>query len=202
MKKTIVFILMICLVLGFSACEHKLVNTKTETNEKGIKSNSEYTFFETVADWPYYETAEELTDTATDVYIGKVKEISFVIIDRETNEPADINSVQGGESSALYTVYTVEITDSFKGEKKDEVKIKVNGGLPGYKEDEQYKLQESLGSSIIPVWDKNLEQLEIGSEYVFCTIHKYGSFEIIPSLYQFAFQIDSANAKAVLACIK
>ena len=48
-------------------------------------------------------------------------------------------------SRMLYTVYTVQLSDSFKGENPHEIKIYRIGGLIGYKESVQYSMIEKAG---------------------------------------------------------
>ena len=199
MKKTIIFILMICFVLGFSACEHKLVMPKKDAESVNKDAGKVMSF-----DWPYFSTAEELTEKASDVYTGTVTDISFDVIDLKTGKTA-CKDLAEAEYPMLCVIYTIETEDYYKGSQREVVQLKTEGGWAGFKDDEQRAVLddfENIEKDRVYFEADQFDRLSVGETYVFCTQSLAGGPDYIYNPNQFAFQIDSANAKAVLACVK
>ena len=200
MKKTIIFILMICFVLGFSACEHKLVMPKKDAESVNKDAGKVMSF-----DWYYYPTAEELTEIVSDVYIGTVTDISFDVIDLTTGKTADKDVTEDEAIPLLCVIYTIETKNYYKGNQREIVKLKTMGGWAGFKDDEQRAVLdtfENIKKDVVYFDADQFDRLSVGETYVFCTQSLAGGPDYIYNPNQFAFQIDSANAKAVLACVK
>ncbi|MBQ7171688.1 MAG: hypothetical protein IJR89_05370 [Clostridia bacterium] len=152
-------------------------------------------------DWPYYKTSEEVIEASTHIYAGKVTGISFTVLDGRTGLE-DLDPVSESTSRMFYTVYTVEITDSYKGTSNKTVKIAVNGGISGSKESEQVSLIRNSGLKFngIPIMSEKIE-LSVGQSYLFC-IHRIGDYDHMINPDQFAFDLSSKDAKTIIACCK
>ncbi len=159
---------------------------------QGGTADGGYKFVTVEADWPYYDTAKEVVDASSNVYLGRVTDISFTVMDPSGE----------GLSRMLYTVYTVTVTENYKGEHPAEVKLCVMGGLKGYKEREQYELMEQSGLASmyrgIVVCHEDGAALAVGSEYLFCTSSGTDDFDHIINPLQFAHYIDSPNGKKLV----
>ena len=157
-------------------------------------------------DWPYYENAEEIISASSNVYTGVVTDISFEIINERTGEVD--RSPDPDEPRALYTVYTVSTVDHYKGNQAETHMIRVTGGPQGYREDEQNDLLVSAGlvepGGSIVYTGARTDALEIGKEYLFCTV----SFDIVPDAEyeinpsQFALEPASDEAKSIVKSFK
>ena len=152
-------------------------------------------------DWPYYKTAEETIEASSHIYSGKVIDISFTVLDSITGAE-DLDPESESTSRMLYTVYTISVTDEYKGESAETVRIVVDGGLPGEKENEQFNIIRGSGLKWngIPVTPEKVE-LSVGQSYLFC-IHRVGDFDHIISPDQFAFLLNSKDAKTIIDCCK
>lgn len=152
-------------------------------------------------DWPYYKTAEETIEASSHIYSGKVIDISFTVLDMKTGAE-DLDPESESASRMLYTVYTISVTDEYKGESAETVRIVVNGGLPGEKENEQFNIIRGSGLKYngIPVTPEKVE-LSVGQSYLFC-IYRVGDFDHIINPNQFAFLLNSKDAKTIIDCCK
>ena len=150
-------------------------------------------------DYPVYSDANDLVNASTNIYTGTVKDISFEIIDYKTGK-VDASSKSQSNHRMLYTIYTISLTNSIKGENPSEIKICRIGGILGYKEAEQYSKQESAGLvseyKSLPLVD-NCATLDIGKEYLFCTSRHSGDFDFVINLTQFVHHTDSHNATLI-----
>ena len=152
-------------------------------------------------DWPYYKTAEETIEASSHIYSGKVIDISFTVLDSITGAE-DLDPESESTSRMLYTVYTISVTDEYKGESAETVRIVVDGGLPGEKENEQFNIIRGSGLKYngIPVTTEKVE-LSVGQSYLFC-IYRSGDFDHIINPNQFAFLLNSKDAKTIIDCCK
>lgn len=194
-----VLVFMLCL----AGCSHPIVNDYPQ-DLSVTSENVEYSTVNVHADWYLYDTAEEINQASTNIYSGKVTNISFEVIDMKTGK-VDRSPDSESNSRMLYTVYTISVTGSFKGQNPPEVKICEMGGIVGFNDNEQYKLVESTGLitkySGIPVLDNN-STLAVGEEYLFCTARTVGDFDFIINPTQFAQYIDSENATQIIKSCK
>ncbi len=156
-------------------------------------------------DWPLYSTGEELVGASTNVFLGKVTDISFEIIDYETGI-ADRSFNLNSNSRMLYTIYSVEVVDNYKGETHKPVQISVWGGIAGYNEELQYKLLKDSGLSneysSIPIIEERKYDLKSGENYIFCTVKMAGEYYLVVNPTQFAFELNSDMAKNIMEITK
>lgn len=156
------------------------------------------------AEWPVYNSTEEIIESSSNIYSGEVTNISFEIIDMKTGK-VDRSIKSDSNSRMLYTVYTVSVTTSFKGDNQGIIQICRTGGLVDYKEKEQYDLIKTSGLTSkyegIPIIDNN-RALEIGKEYLFCTSRTVEEFDFVINPTQFAHDINSQTAKTIMDLCK
>ena len=172
--------------------------TPDDTSE--AEESSYYHTVLTHFDYPSYSNAAEVVKAAENVYTGTVTDISFEIICMQTGETVDA-------SRMLYTVYTVQLSDSFKGENPDEIKIYRIGGLIGYKESVQYSMIEKAGlfdeyHGIPVTTDADASKLTVGAQYLFCTVRPVEGHDVPINPTQFAYDPASASANEIIAQIR
>ena len=161
--------------------------------------SGEYPVIEFFMDWQVCKTKQEVAQVSTNIYYGKIVDISFEIIDEITGMvDRDISSES--TSRMLHTVYTIRVTNSIKGDNPPEVKICIAGGMPGYQEDVQFELMETSGLisqyHAIPFCAGQEPALALsqGETYLFCTIRGSGGFDYIINPTQFAYPANSFDA--------
>ena len=176
MKKLLILIAIISVTtFMFSGC-NKNSDIKTE-------------YFE--ADWPYYETTEVLTEKCSDIFEGKVTNIFFTVLDITTGKISE----QAKKENWLYTVYEIETTKVYKGEKTDRKFIAIIGGMSGYKESEQFNLikkstiMRNSSNYYIPIL-AGWKTMNKGDSYLFTVCDNGGDYLFIPSITQFKFEIN------------
>ena len=175
--------------------------TPDDTSE--AEESSYYHTVLTHFDYPSYSSAAEVSKAAENVYTGTVTDISFEIIYMQTGETVDASD-SSEASSILYTVYTVQLSDSFKGENPDEIKIYRNGG---YKESVQYNMIEKAGlfdeyHGIPVTTDADASKLTVGAQYLFCTVRPVEGHDVPINPTQFAYDPASASANEIIAQIR
>lgn len=128
------------------------------------------TFAETVQyeafshDYPYYHTVPDLASKANQVFSGRVKNISFEMLDMETMQP--LKDGEGSQWAMLFTVYEIEAEEVYAGT-PNSVKLRIEGGISSGYEKKQIAL---LGNERIPVM-VDVPALTIGTKYLFALYH-------------------------------
>lgn len=197
MKKIILYLCLIAAVVATcTSCSSSL------NNNEQIGESGKYATVSIHADYPEYKTADEIVNGATNIYSGIIKDISFEIIDYKTGI-ADSSPVSDSTSRMLYTVYTVSVRESIKGENSSEIKICRMGGLKGYKEEQQYSILCSSGLidkyNGIPMVNEECElELNIDNSYLFCTRRTVGEYDFVINLDQFATPTSSDIASLII----
>lgn len=203
MKKIVVLALIFVTVFSATSCSRSL-DDKYPKDLVRSSSDADHSVLTLQQDWPSYETADEIVTAASNIYSGKVSEISFAIVDMKTGR-IDEDPESSSTSRMLYTVYTVEVDKNYKGDNPALIKICKTGGIDGYKVKEQYDLMKKSGMtekySGIPVCNDDCS-LAVGSTYLFCTSRTAGDFDFIINPTQFAHSISSNNAKAIINSCK
>lgn len=119
---------------------------------------------------PHY-SAEEIVNNEDVICTGTVTNISFAVLDLDTCLPPTENSVDYKVN--LFTIYDIELKNSYKGNVAKKFKLIDIGGIKGYKVGEQLRAigNEYLkGKTTIPVWSDPPE-INIGEEYLFIMRH-------------------------------
>ena len=145
------------------------------------------------------ENAKELLKDSSDVFIGKVTDINFVV-----HQSSD-RKLSGCDYSSLYTVYTVETETVYKGGKSGTVKVRLPGGLSNYKVEEQENLVNDYiaeGKAKMKIGENTVDyvntigyektECEIGKSYLFVTISTEGqdNEEILVPCLQGIFDVE------------
>lgn len=149
------------------------------------------------ADWPIYGSAKELTDFSDLVFAGEVTGIDFEILD-SSGEPYTESAPQ--YSRNLCTVYTVAVHTLYKGDAEKTVKVRVMGGMPGYREKEQLEAIKSaeagIDSEMIPVMNNYPKvQCNIGEYYLFVLCQFETGCPTIVNVDQSIFQLKEPTKK-------
>lgn len=193
MKKIIYWIIAMCLLLNLTGCAHKDSKNKI-VPYLTIQSNESY--LQIHADWPVYDSTEKLIEASTNIFSGELTDISFDMINIKTGKSYSIDD-QNRENCMLHTIYTVNVSQVYKGESDRIRKICIIGGLPGIKEQEQLQVIKNFDPSdqspIISTLESNRE-LKIGESYLFCTSHTDSDYDNIVNITQFVFYTTSDMA--------
>ena len=102
----------------------------------------------------------------------------------------------------LCAIYTIETINCYKGNQREIVKLKTEGGWTGFKDDEQSAVLddfENIGKDRVYIEADQFDRLAIGESYVFCTQSLAGGHDYVYNPFQFSFQIDSANSALILS---
>ena len=150
------------------------------------------------ADWPMYDTPKEVIDAANVVYIGKIVDISFEILNALNAMPITKDTPE--KYRELYTIYHIDIIQSYKGEEKEKTKLRIMGGLRDYHAEEQIELMEQKNAnkkdSGIPIWENSRQSTcEIGGTYLFALYQFETGYPTILNLQQSIYSIEEPEAK-------
>lgn len=82
------------------------------------------------ADYPQYDTAQDLVNTADLVFSGTVKNLTYEMLDIRSETGADSMTGLNQSQSFPYTLYEIEVTKVYKGTiDGDSITIKCLGGI-------------------------------------------------------------------------
>lgn len=90
------------------------------------------------ADWLIYGNAQEVIDSADLVFIAKVIDIEFQVLDSRNSLPVSDETPDVDRS--LHTIYNIDIMETYKGNTTSVEQVRVMGGRVDYKVDEQIKI--------------------------------------------------------------
>lgn len=201
MKRFLAIMLSLIMTACFAGC-NKAINNQFP-NDLVVSTETEHPMITQSPEWSVYNTAAEIVTASTNIYTGKVKSISFEIVNMKTGT-ADSSAASGKTDCMLYTVYTVDVLKSYKGDNSGEIKICVIGGIAGYRENEQYDALQAAGLyeqyNGIPVVDGRCS-LAIDGEYLFCTSRTAGGYDFVINKTQFAHAVNSQNYTAITSAI-
>ena len=183
----VVLLITLLFISGCSNVGNRATNNNPSTAEK-------ISYF--ACDWPHYDTVQSLCEAATDIYEGKITDVFFKIIDMRSGKVVDDKSIDDKTYLSLYTVYEIDVTNSYKRAESDKMYVCVGTGLEGYKEVEQCELMKSAGiyneSTGIQVV-RGFEPLQIGDSRLFLTVDLGGTYNYIINADQFAFDKDDVE---------
>ena len=126
MKRFLAIVLSLIMTACFAGC-NKAINNQFP-NDLVVSTETEHPMITQSPEWPVYNTAAEIVTASSNIYTGKVKNISFEIVNMKTGT-ADSSAASGKTDCMLYTVYTVDVLKSYKGDNSGEIKICVIGGI-------------------------------------------------------------------------
>ncbi len=165
-------------------------NTENIANEKTDNPAITYMY----ADWPYYDSLSLLEEAATNIFEGKAVNVFFDIRDSRSGKTVKKAEATEIKYLRLYSVYEIEVEDSFKGTESETVKIGIETGSLAYGVSEQINLlkevgiyDESKGLSV----DANFVPLTLGKTYIFFTCDRGDDYHSVVTINQFAFDNNS-----------
>ncbi len=204
MKKTRIIVLIAVVFVLCNGCGSKLNNDIPNDFTPVYDPNVEYALSHT--DWVHYDTAQKIVDKSDVIFVGKLETITFEVVDFRTGKTVQEVTQENYMDTGLYTIYSVVPEKRYVGDVGDRVYISLIDGLPGYDEKKQLELLEKTGLSKylggkIPVSDGQRCNLAVGKSYLFCVIRTWGDYDCVINPTQFAFDLDSENAKEILKCL-
>ncbi len=121
-------------------------------------------------DWGIYRDAQAVIDHADLIFSGRVRDISFAVLDSRTALPADETTPTYAKQ--LYTIYTVDVLHGYRGEIGQSVRVRVMGGMVGERVEEQLELMAAYD---VPGYEYGIPVLTgyqklqccVGSAYLF-----------------------------------
>jgi hypothetical protein len=108
-----------------------------------------------------------LVESADHVFIGEVKNISFAVINDVTGRTPTENC--NPDFLTLITIHDVSVLFSYMGVQQTTTRIITQGGIRGYREDEQFSLVMNMGAGAIPIHSSSVF-LELGGVYLFVVL--------------------------------
>lgn len=118
MKRFLAIMLSLIMTACFAGC-NKAINNQFP-NDLVVSTETEHPMITQSPAWPVYNTAAEIVTASSNIYTGKVKNISFEIVNMKTGT-ADSSATSGKTDCMLYTVYTVDVLKSYKGDNSGEI---------------------------------------------------------------------------------
>ena len=141
--------------------------------------------------WAYFETEEELIDLATHIFEGVVVDMDFYVYNNLRKEvqqtPVDPEETH---YCYLYTVYEIAVLRTYKGNTHIVEKVRLRGGVPDQKKEEQKNVLEQAGlydpEKGIPLVKGDYKHVKLGESYLFCVGGNDGEEKTALSPYHFA----------------
>ena len=193
--------LSLIMAVGLAGCNQAL--NDQFPNDLVVSAETNHPTVALSPDWAVYNTAKEIATASTNIYTGKVKDIGFEIVNMKTGT-ADSSAASDKTDCMLYTVYTVEVLNSYKGNNTGEIKVCRIGGIAGYREDEQCNALKAAGLyeqyNGIPVVNGGCS-LAIDAEYLFCTSRTVGGYDFVINKTQFAHTTNSQNYSFIISAV-
>lgn len=121
MKKTLTSILLAGITLTLVACGSPADSAENTGNAGAVTVIH--------AEYPYYDSANDLVNSADFIFSGTVEGISCEILDVRTEPDTDSAAGPSSSSGIPYTIYEIKVDTVYKGTaEEDTVSIKVPGG--------------------------------------------------------------------------
>ncbi len=155
----------------------------------------------TTSDWQLYSNAKDLINNADLVFIGKITDIDFQVLDSSNALP--VSETTPNYARQLYTIYTVEISQTYKGDTTDITKIRVMGGAVDYNIDTQLEVMEN-GNAFgkengIPILDNYYKaQCKIENSYLFTLRQFETGYPTIMNVDQSVFDLNEPTRKQTI----
>lgn len=139
--------------------------------ESGVVDRNSVSYASKLENENPHLSAEEIVKNEDVICTGKVTNISFAVLDLDTCLPPTENSVDYKVN--LFTIYDIELINSYKGTVEKNFRLVDIGGIKGYKVDEQLEALNNKyikDKTTIAVWDDPPE-INVGEEYLFIMRH-------------------------------
>ena len=163
MKKRIGIVPVIVLSLALTACGN---GGTVSSNETSSTVDAEY---------PAYDTAQDLIDSANLIFSGTVKNVTYEMLDVRSNAGKDSSTGLDKSEKIAYTIYEISVAKIYKGSSKEEtIKIK----CPGGEKDGPQNVVEGV------------EELQQGKEYLFLTQTYENTYPSLLNVTQAAYDMD------------
>ena len=130
MKKKMIYFLMITIFIFLSACGNTYESIQTE-NQISVENNFQVGIAKRtmIADYPMYDTAQNLVDAADLVFTGKVENIRYEMLDIKMESGPDSMTGLEEASKVPYTIFEIKVSNVYKGNTTDEtIYLKRPGG--------------------------------------------------------------------------
>lgn len=141
-------------------------------------------------DWPVYESADELIEACDVVFVGTVTNISFQVLDTRTGKAAGAETEDLYRS--LYTIYDMDIIETYKGDSKDKEQVRIIGGLEGAYVTEQLAALGQEQATILIL--KGLIEIREGGTYLFMLNQYEDTLPTIVNPWQGIYNISDAHS--------
>lgn len=188
-KRMVSVLVMFEVILALlSGCEMNAHPNSTGTEET-------INYHESLVEWPYYETSQELYDAADNIYEGILTEIFFDVCNYRNIMSIKDEMPEDQSNLELRTIYKIQVISAYKNATDPYIYIAIPTGLRNERVDEQIALLKEVGiyeTAGIPIMG-SFELLEIGETYLFFTKNSPGRYDCIISQYQYAFNDHSGD---------
>lgn len=170
MKKFLSLVTLLVTAFSLAACSSNLTNsTKDNITATATKKPGTDIYGTIHGDWPVYQNASELVESAKLVFTGRVTGISFQMLDLRDTET--IGDEVGNQYYDLYTLYDVDIITPYKGETRKSIQVRMMGGLMDYQVEKQLEILAQYNKQFIPILEEHIDY-KIGETYLF-VLHQY-----------------------------
>lgn len=158
MKKFICVLLIIIVAISIAGCQQEKVDS-IKFPESGIPLDvvdiPEGPYTKITADWTIYTDAAKLIAASDMIFIGEITDIEFQVLDASNALP--VSETTPDYARTLYTLYNVNILETYKGDTSNIKQVRIMGGMVDYKVEEQLTVLDE-GSAFkrelgIPIWD-------------------------------------------------
>lgn len=168
MKKILCFGLSASITLTLAACG-STANTAENAENMGVATTIH-------AEYPSYDTASDLVNSADLIFCGVVENISYEELDVQTESGTDATTGLASSHSIPYTIYEIKVDTIYKGTaQEDTISVKVPGG-------------EMDGNQYII---ENAPAISLGETYLFLTETYENTYPSLLNVTQAAYDLNA-----------
>lgn len=183
--KNVVAVFMMTLLLWTTGCSAE--QSEVADNEHDTHVTKVNVVYQTISpDWPLYGSADELIDACDKVVLGTVTDISFQMIDIRTGKEAEEEVEES--YCYLYTVYDIDVIETYKGQSSQTEQVRVIGGVEGDYETEQVAALREQEQPTIFVLEDSV-RLNEGETYLFMLAEYNDAIPTIVNVVQGIYDI-------------
>lgn len=185
MKMLVRMITIVLVALFITGCGHQ--DESYDYNPLPTESvPSDFRIDEMFVSWKPYRTVEELMQDATNVFEGKLINITFEAFHNQNQS----------SGKTLYTIYEFKVSNSYKGRNAGTVCVRVPGGIKGYKVSQQYNAMVQAGVKKEDIRINSMSGFTpptVGETYLVVAKDLGGSYLNILTQYHFVFSPSREN---------
>lgn len=141
-------------------------------------------------DWPIYESVDELIEACDVIVAGTVTNISFQVLDTRTGKLPETGTEE--LYCSLYTIYDIDVIETYKGDSRETQQIRVIGGVKGAYESEQLAALGQEQATIFVL--ESLAEIKTGGIYLFMLNQYDDALPTIVNAEQGVYSISDANS--------